>query len=270
MNIADYLKPDYVTVGSTGKNRADILHEIASLAAKSPILSKLTTEDIYQALVTRENMGSTGFGGGIAIPHCSFEGIEDFVVGILTKPEGVDFNSYDKQPARVFFFIIGPKSKRSQHIFLLSTISKVMKTEGSADRLSRAADPQQLIETFTGAVNPQEEVISQKEKCLFQVLIQREDFFEEILQIFAASVPGSITVLETVNAGHYLHSLPLFSALWSEETRKSTRVIIAVTDKVFCNDIIRRIQMIDDSITGEPGVLITVQDLLFTSGSIDF
>lgn len=270
MNITDYLKPEYVVLGSKAKNRADILHEIAVLASQSPVTGSVSTEEIYQALVTRENIGSTGFGGGIAIPHCSFDTIEDFVVGIVTKPDGLDFNAYDKKPTRVFFFIVGPRDQRRNHIYLLSTFSKIMKTPGSADKLVEAPSAQQVIDLFTDTVHPGEEVISQNEKCLFQVLIQKDEFFEDILQIFASAGPGSVTVLETMNAGHYLHTLPLFAALWSEDTRKATRLILAVTEKSFCNDIIRRIQMIDDTITSREGVLIAVQDLLFTSGSIDF
>jgi PTS system nitrogen regulatory IIA component len=270
MNIIDYLKPESVVLGAGGNNREDVLHEIAVHASQSPVLKPVLMEDIYQALVTRENIGSTGFGGGIAIPHCSFDTIKDFVIGIVTKPEGIDFNAYDKKPTRVFFYIIGPQDQRRNHIYLLSTFSKIMKTPGSADQLCNATSPQQVIDLFTEKVQPMEEVVSHKEKCLFQVMIQRDEFFQDILQIFAAAGAGSVTVLETVNAGHYLHSLPLFSALWGEDTRKATRLILAVTDKSFCNDIIRRIQMIDDTITTQPGVLITAQDMLYSSGSIDF
>jgi hypothetical protein len=94
--------------------------------------------------------------------------------------------------------------------------------------------------------------------------------FEDILQVFSAAVKGSITVVETNNAGYYLHRLPLFSAYWSDVTQTFNRLIIAVVDRDFTNDVIRRIHMVANNIEKETGVLITVQDLVYTSGSIEF
>jgi PTS system nitrogen regulatory IIA component len=61
-------------------------------------------------LQQRERIGTTGFGGGIAIPHCSLDDIEEFVVGLLIVSDGVDFESLDGKKTTTFFFIIGPKS----------------------------------------------------------------------------------------------------------------------------------------------------------------
>jgi len=270
MNIRNYLDKDLIKIGTLAKNRADILYEIADMAKTNPLLAKYSVDDIFNALLQRENQGSTAFGNGIAIPHCALDNIDDFILGIITAPQGIEFNSPDGLPTFIFFFILGPVQKRSQHIFLLSSISKMIKQTNAASDLADAKTPEAVMDLFLKTVQPGEEIISQKEKCIFHVLVQNEDYFQEILQIFAASVPGSVTVLETNNAGNYMHSMPLFSSFWHEDTRIFTRLIISVVDKAFCNDIIRRIHMIDDSIYKNPGVLVTVQDLLYTSGSIEF
>ena len=206
----------------------------------------------------------------IAIPHCSLDKTDEFVVGLLTIPGGIDFLSLDGQKTRLFFFIIGPKAKRNRHIQILSAVSKLLKTPKAVDMILEVRDSGKIRELFFNLIQYREEAKGQKGKCLFQVFIQKEEYFDDILQVFSASVQGAISVIETNNAGYYLHALPLFSAYWSESIKTFSRIILAVADKDLCNDIIRRINMVAEDIDKEAGVLITVQDLMFSSGSIEF
>ena len=263
------LRTQCLQIGSKAQNKTEILKEIARLAHKSPLLSRYSEDDIFQALEARERIGSTGFERGIAIPHCSLENIEEFVVGVLLIPQGVDFDSQDRQKTRIFCFIIGPKIKRNQHIQILSTVSKLLKSPQVVERLLEAQTGDDIVNQLL-KLDKFEEVKGKKEKCLFQVFVQREGYFDDILQIFSSVVQGSISVIETNNAGYYLHRLPLFSSFWTEQTKTFSRIILAVVDKELSNDVIRRINMIVDDIEKEWGVLITVQDLSYTSGSIEF
>jgi hypothetical protein len=81
-------------------------------------------------------------------------------------------------------------------------------------------------------------------QSLFHVFVQREDFFNEILQGFTAAVQGSLLVLDASNAGSYLYSLPLFSALWSEGRTTFNKIIVAVVNKGLSNDVLRRIHFL--------------------------
>ena len=72
------------------------------------------------------------------------------------------------------------------------------------------------------------------------------------------------------NAGYYLHAMPLFSALWHDADRTYNRVIIAVVNKELSNDVIRRINMVAEDIENSSGLLITVQDLVYSSGAVEF
>ncbi|MBA7696256.1 hypothetical protein ES703_104899 [subsurface metagenome] len=269
MSLLESLRPECIQFDSTARNKKDVLHELAVLAKKSPILKSYSEEDIFRALEDREQIGSTGFGKGIAIPHCSLERVDAFVVGILVIPGGIDFQSLDGGKIKAFLFIIGPKAKRNQHIQILSSLSKLLKTPDVIDQLIEAGDSKTIRKLFIDQFSYSEDIKKYKGKCLFHVFIQKEDYFEDILQVFSASVQGSISVMETNNAGYYLHTLPLFSAYWSERHKTFSRIIVAVVDSDLCNDVIRRINMIADTIK-EEGVLITVQDLTYSSGSIEF
>ena len=221
----------------------------------------------------REQIGTTGFGGGIAIPHCRLEKIEEFVVGLLIVPEGVDFESLDGKTTTTFFFIIGPSAQRNRHIQLLSAVSKIVKNPQVIHRFLEAYDEQQvrrIVEELFRLVEVEAVPGGQKGKCLFHVFVQKEEYFEDILQVFSAAVDGSISVLETNAAGYYLHRLPLFAAYWSESQKGYCRLILAVVNGDLCNDVIRRIHTLVEDIDNSPGVLIAVQELWYSSGSLEF
>jgi len=270
MSLINSLRPECLQIGSKARDKTAVLREITRLALKSAPLAPFSEDEIFNALQARENIGSTGFGQGIAIPHCSLKNLTEFVIGLLIIPEGIDFASLDGRKTSAFFFIIGPENKRNQHIQILSGVSRLLKSPADISRLIEAPDKETLKERFLSLVQYQDRGKERKAKSLFQVFIQREDYFEDILQAFSAAVQGTISVIETNNAGYYLNTLPLFSAYWTEKDRGFNRIILAVVEKELCNDIIRRINLIVDDIDRESGVLITVHDLSYTSGSLDF
>jgi len=264
------LRIECIKVGSSTEDKRGILEEIARLAKKSALLSEYREEEIFERLFAREKIGSTGFGKGIAIPHCSLERVEEFIVGLLIHKAGVDFGAIDNQPVHAFFFIIGPSSQRDMHIQILSSISKLIKTPDAVERLNTLKDAQEVFHYLSGLLQYGEKTETKEGQCLFHVFIQREEYFNEILQVFTAAVTGSLLVIDADNVGSYLYSLPLFSALWSERREMFNKIIVAVVHKGLSNDVIRRINLIADNIEKEPGVLVAVQDLIYTSGSIEF
>jgi mannitol/fructose-specific phosphotransferase system IIA component (Ntr-type) len=270
MDLAQSFRKECIQIGSAAQDKAGLLREIAALAVRSPVLAGYPPERIFAALQEREKIGSTGFGNGIAIPHCNLKDVEDFVVGVLILPRGIDFDALDKKQTRILFFIIGPEDRRNQHIQILSSISKLLKTPQTIEDLLGAQTPEKVFETVLARLGPVEEPEERKGRSLFHVFVQKEELFDEILQILSAAVEGSIAVLEASNAGYYLHELPLFSAFWSDRSRGFLRVVLAVVRRELSNDVIRRIHMAVENMDREPGVLITVQDLFYSSGSIEF
>ena len=120
MNLAEILYEDCIQAGAEVSEKVSVLRVIAQLAKKHPALQERSEDEIFQGLLQREETGSTGFGDCIAIPHCALDHVSDFVLGILTSPEGIDFDSIDGKPTKVFVFIIAPVSRRNDHIRILS------------------------------------------------------------------------------------------------------------------------------------------------------
>ncbi len=111
----------------------------------------LSETQIFNNLISRERLGSTGIGQGIAIPHCRLEGL-DHVVGVLmTLEESVEFDSIDNQPVDLIFALIVPKEATSEHLELLSQLAEKFNERSFCDRLRQSEDAGTLYQRMTGS-----------------------------------------------------------------------------------------------------------------------
>jgi len=105
MNLIEALRRECVLAGAAPADKQAALAAIARLAKQSDRLDTVEEGRIRQALAEREALSTTGFGYGIAIPHCRLEEVSDFVVGLLSVPEGVEFDAMDGAPVKIVVFI---------------------------------------------------------------------------------------------------------------------------------------------------------------------
>ena len=259
-------------VDTTPATKDDVLKRIASIASGKSELSEYTEEDIFSSLSAREQIGSTGFENGVALPHCALEKAKDFVSGVLVVPGGVDFESVDKRASKVFAFIIGPASERNVHIQLLSAYSRILNDRSAVERISGAADSQDLEAIFSEyfqAIDDSHYLERQKPQNLVMAILQDQDYFEDFLQVFSATEHAAISVIDSNNAGNFLNRMPLFSSFWSESQTSFNRIIIAVVERDKCNDLVRRLNTVFESDELPKGVMITVQELAYSTGSLE-
>lgn len=269
MAFRDLVRKELIKTGSNASSKKELLKEISELVGTQPEGKKIGAEAIYKKLRDREKEGSTGFEKGVALPHCSFEELEEFLLGAITVPEGVDFDSVDGQPATLIFFIVGPQEQRNRHVKLLAAISKAVRNPEEIEDLLSAKDRDSFYQELTERVSFEEEETSGP-VSLLQLYVQELDFFDDILQLIASEVEGTVAVMEMQSAGSYLHRFPLFATLWTETDTQSIRLIHAVVQRSRVNDLIRRIHMIDDRVSAGTGVLILVQEINYATGSLDF
>lgn len=113
----------------------------------------LNETQIFNNLVARERLGSTGIGQGIAIPHCRLEGL-DHVIGVLvTLEQSIDFDAIDNQPVDLVFALIVPKEATSEHLELLSQLAEKFNERAFCDRLRQCEASGTLYQHMTAA-NP--------------------------------------------------------------------------------------------------------------------
>ncbi|MBI4965887.1 MAG: PTS sugar transporter subunit IIA [Desulfomonile tiedjei] len=125
MKILDFLRADAIISSLAAHSKEEVLQELAEPITKAnPGMDK---EGLVRTLVDRENLGSTGIGGGIAIPHGKFEGLKHLTASFGKSDAGIDFNSMDNRPAHLFFLLVAPKNSAGEHLKALARISRLFK-----------------------------------------------------------------------------------------------------------------------------------------------
>ena len=262
------LQKECISLETNAISKEQLMSEISKLAKESKLLKNISQQEIEKRLTEREMVSSTGMEKGLAIPHCSFDDLEDFTVGLVIIPKGIDFESIDEKPAKLIFFIIGPTNQRNKHIQIISSIAKLSGDKALISKLLKSTDPGSAYEILQKDVHVKETVTDTNRYCQFTIHIQNENLFTDVLEVLSSVAEGAISVLETNTAGYYLHKLPLFATFWNTSVPNFSRVIFAVINKNLMNDSLRRINMLNEDNT--PGLLVTVQDIIYLDGAIDF
>ena len=96
-----------------------------------------TVDDLVARLLEREQLGCTGLGGGIAIPHCKMPGLSDVVVAMATTAEPIPFGAADGIPVRLIFLVASPAAASAAHLQALARISRILRTPGRHRRHRR-------------------------------------------------------------------------------------------------------------------------------------
>ena len=268
MDIVKFLQTESISVKAEVSDKTYVLHEIAHLAKGNPVLSEVEENRIIEGLQKREELGTTGFGNGIAIPHCRLEGIDDFVMGIITVPGGMDFDAMDSEPVHIIVFVIAPEEASNQYIRLLSVISQTLSIPGAVDEIVSQHTPETVRESFLRHTREPIETKGKEKKRLFQVVVQDEDIFQQILQVFEAMESSSVIIIEAKNTREYLARMPIFSSFWSDAHLGNSRIIIAVVANPLTNETLRSIERITGNLDKREDIMVMVQDILYASGSL--
>ncbi len=125
MQLADYLDEELILADLQSRNKRDVLTELLT-----PLGHKLPHLDVNKAhtiLMERENLGSTGIGDGVAIPHGKMDDLEDIVLIVGRSLEGVDFQALDNQLCHIFFLVLAPEHVAGLHLRILAHVSRLLK-----------------------------------------------------------------------------------------------------------------------------------------------
>lgn len=269
MKLENYFNENAVKLHASSTNKDALLKEIAETAKSSSVLKHIDTEHLYKKLLEREAIGSTGFSDGIAIPHCSLDNIDDFVVGVLISKEGIDFQAADGKPTKLFMYIIAPRKQRNKHIRILAELSKVLRVSSNVDTLLKQTNVKDFFNKLSefGKWDIDKEL--SQDFSQITVHVQDHSAFESILELFTEIQNCHISIIEAHNASKYLYSMPLFSQFISDDSKGYHRIIIAVLNTVYVNTSIRKINELTEKAKNESKVMVTTHALNYYSGSIN-
>jgi PTS system nitrogen regulatory IIA component len=142
MKLTDIIQTKSILTDLKSRDKKAVIQELAVPAAD---ILKVSLPEVMRVLLERERLGSTGIGGGIAIPHGKLKGIDSPILGLGISRNGVDFESIDGQPARLFFLLITPEQAAGIHLQVLSQIARFLKNEAFKNSLMNAHGPEEIL-----------------------------------------------------------------------------------------------------------------------------
>ncbi len=151
IRLEDILTPGRSLVNVPGGSKKRVLEQIAHLLDREQ--PELDAGMIFEALIAREKLGSTGFGNGIAIPHCRMAGCTAPISALLRLDAPVDFDAIDAAPVDLLFVLLVPQTATDAHLELLRQIASMLDREDVRTRLRRAENNQALYQVVLDVQN---------------------------------------------------------------------------------------------------------------------
>ena len=144
IRIENILTPGRSLVNDPGGSKKRVLEQIAKVLGQD--LPDLDSQTIFESFIAREKLGSTGFGNGIAIPHCRMPGCTSPLSAVLRLDVPVDFDAIDGAPVDLLFVLLVPEAATDEHLELLRQIASMLDREDVRERLRRASTGQELYQ----------------------------------------------------------------------------------------------------------------------------
>ncbi len=147
MNIIDILTPQHTFNGLVCNSKKRALEATSEWLADT--IPEFDATELFTALISREKLGSTGFGDGIAMPHCRLASCQQVIGALVKLDKGVDFDAIDRQPVDIMFILLVPKDATSEHLQVLSTLASHFSQAEFRARLRACNSSQELFAAAT-------------------------------------------------------------------------------------------------------------------------
>ncbi len=149
MSLKSLLKPELVLAKQDIVSKKRVLENIASAVSDR---MHCENEAVYEALLGREKLGSTGIGNGIAIPHCRLESANRTAIVVMSLQTPIDFDSIDKRAVDLIFALIVPPHECDQHLSTLAKIAELAQSPESLEKLRAAQTDNELFDVFDSLI----------------------------------------------------------------------------------------------------------------------
>ena len=156
MNLTQLIQFDLIQFGFTAKDKKDALNKLTDMLVEEGIIGN--KDEFYKALLEREELSTTGVGDGIAIPHAKASCFEKAMIIYAKSDEGVEWESFDAQPAKHIFMICAPANGADEHLKALATLSTALMNPEVKGKLDNATTKEEVKTIFEDFVKSTEEV----------------------------------------------------------------------------------------------------------------
>ena len=147
MKFSDFVCTSAIRADLQADDKETVITELVACLVDSARVSVDDRDSIVQAIMKREELGSTGIGKGVAVPHTKHPSVERLVGTVGVSPDGVDFNSLDGEKVQLFFMLLSPPDRPGDHLRALESISKQLREDTFCRFLkqSKSAEDIQLL-----------------------------------------------------------------------------------------------------------------------------
>jgi nitrogen PTS system EIIA component len=142
MKITEVLHREAILVDLKASDKKGVLEELSKPVSQ---IAGIKQQDLVRVLLEREQLGSTGIGGGIGIPHGKLKNLDNLVLGFGLSRKGIDFDSMDRRPTHIFFLLVTPENSTGLHLKVLARISRLLKNEDFKEKLFQISNAEDFL-----------------------------------------------------------------------------------------------------------------------------
>jgi len=147
MHIADILTPNRMLCHVQATSKKRILEFFSKLLADEGQL--VNSHQVFESLLARERLGTTGLGKGVAIPHARVSACKETLAAFLQLEKGVDFDAIDRQPVDLLFALMVPEDSTEEHLEILAQLAEMLSDEAFRSRLREASSCEEKFSLLT-------------------------------------------------------------------------------------------------------------------------
>ena len=145
MNISEILTPARIELAMRAASKKRALEILSELIGKD---TSLNSTAVFQSLIDRERIGSTGIGESVAIPHGRMKGLEQPVGAFAILEQQIDFDAIDQKPVNLIFVLLVPEEATNEHLQLLAQLAKIFSNKQAKEKLLGASTPEAALLIF--------------------------------------------------------------------------------------------------------------------------
>jgi fructose-specific phosphotransferase system IIA component len=146
MVLIDLINEEVVKVPLASSTKPDVIRELTEVLVSAGKISNL--DEVLDALMARESLGSTGLENGIAVPHAKTNEVAAVTLAIGVAPQGIDFAALDGQPSKLFFLMLAPPDQSGPHIEALAEIARATQSQAFCRALLASKNAAEVVELF--------------------------------------------------------------------------------------------------------------------------
>lgn len=143
-NVSDYIKKDTIELNLKSKNKNSVIKEMYENLKKTGLV--LNEEQALKDLYAREEMGTTGIGRGVALPHAKTDAVSELVLTIGICKDGIEYSSIDDSKVTILFMFLCPQENTQEYLKVLARISRFIRNDEFRESLLNAKTSEEIIE----------------------------------------------------------------------------------------------------------------------------